>query len=435
MTSIADSHPRSEGKSLWKSVISALSASHPLVVAEVLTAHTYCLELTPTTLRVSAAGSQLRRWIDERWLADLDSALESVTEGRYDLALVPVVDGADLSADPARTLDTFVVSPANQAARDLADELIDGRAPGPAILLHGGAGSGKTHLLRALARALARPGAAPVVLRNSEELSLELIDAIWKKDLQAFRQRLLGASTLLVDDLQILVGRESTQEQLARTVEALERSGIPVVLAANRPATRLTQLVPPLRDHLAGMRSVELVAPDWETRVAIILERVRRWQTHATPEVASFLAGRLRNSLEGIDTILTRLMTHPTCARGLSDVDVVRHLLNDASRRSIKVAPEDVISLVARHFNLRLRDLRSASRSPRVTTPRQIAMYLVRRHCGLSYPEIGRRFGRHHTTALHSDRLVQRQIDQNGSVRAAVGLLEKELLRIPEERV
>ncbi len=434
MTTVAGSHSRSEGESLWRSVIGALSARHPSVVAEVLTSHTHCLELTPTTLRVSAAGSLLRRWIDEGWLAHLDTPLESVTEGRYDLALVPIDDGADLFVDPAHTLDTFVVSPANQSARDLADELIDGGARGQAILVHGGAGSGKTHFLRALAKSLARSGGAPVVLRNSEDLSLELIDAIWKKDLEAFRDRLLEASALLVDDLQVLVGRESTQEQLARTVETLERSGIPVVLAANRPAARLTQLVAPLREHLAGVRSVELVAPDWETRVAIILERVRRWQTDATAEVASFLAGRLRNGLERIDTMLTRLMTHPTCARGLTDVDVVRHLLNDASRRSIKVAPEDVISLVARHFNLRLRDLRSQSRSPRVTTPRQIAMYLVRRHCGLSYPEIGRRFGRHHTTALHSDRLVQRQIDQNGSVRAAVGLLEKELLRIPEAR-
>ncbi len=97
------------------------------------------------------------------------------------------------------------------------------------------------------------------------------------------------------------------------------------------------------------------------------------------------------------------------------------------------IPPEVVISLIARHFNLRIRDLRSATRSPRITTPRQIAMYLLRRHCSLSYPEIGQRFDRHHTTALHSVRQIARRLDDNGSLRSSVRLLEKELLRSLEE--
>ena len=149
-----------------------------------------------------------------------------------------------------------------------------------------------------------------------------------------------------------------------------------MLLSASRPPARLAQLTAPLRDQLGKLQAFELAPPEWETRVAIILDRVGRWRSHATSEVTAFLAGRMRTGLERIDTLLTRLMTHPTCRNGLVDVDVVRHVLNDGSLRQVKVAPEEVIALVVRHFNLRLRDLRSTSRSPRVTTPRQIARKL-----------------------------------------------------------
>ena len=425
---------RSEGRSLWRSVIDAAKPRLTSSNLESLSRNSHCFGLTATTLRVGVDGQRLRTWVDEGWLSSLDLALDSVADGAYDLALIPIEENAELHSDPSYTLATFVTSPANRGARELAEKLATAGPPGAPVLIHGPSGSGKTHLLRAIARDFGRanPG-APVVLRGAEELSLELIDAIWNKDLDGFRLRLQHARALLIDDLQVLVGREATQEQLALTLAALHGSSAPVVLASSRPPARLSQLVAPLREQLARMRAVELAVPEWETRVAIILDRMRRWRSQASPEVTSFLAGRLRTGLDRLDTVLTRLMTHPACIKGLVDVDMVRHVLNDANRRELTVAPEEVISLVARHFNLRLRDLRSTSRSPRVTGPRQIAMYLVRRHCGLSYPEIGRRFGRHHTTALHSDRLVQRQLDQNGSLRAAVTLLEKDLLRAPGE--
>jgi chromosomal replication initiator protein len=149
--------------------------------------------------------------------------------------------------------------------------------------------------------------------------------------------------------------------------------------------------------------------------------------------VAAFLAGRSRSNLGGLDALLTRLMSRSASVRSLEDLELVRHLLSDAAERLVRVTPEDVLTAVSRHFNVRVRELRSSNRSPRITTPRQIAMYLVRRHCNLSYPEIGRRFHRHHTTALHSDRVIQEQLSENASLRAAVLLVEKELARVSEE--
>jgi chromosomal replication initiator protein len=125
-------------------------------------------------------------------------------------------------------------------------------------------------------------------------------------------------------------------------------------------------------------------------------------------------------------------MTRSSAGNALADLEVVKQLVTAAAERAVASSPDEVLHAVSHHFNLRVRDLRSQSRASRVTTPRQVAMYLMRRHCNLSYPEIGRRFARHHTTALHSDRVVQEQLTDNAGLRAAIVLIEKELLRNSE---
>ena len=212
---------------------------------------------------------------------------------------------------------------------------------------------------------------------------------------------------LLLDDVHALHGREATQEELLRSLEQLEERGVPVAVALAKPPERCTGLIEPLRKRLARLEQLEVRPPEWETRLAIVLARTRSWGVEPKPAVAELLASRLRGNLAQLDVLLTRLLTQSSCSHALDDIGAVKHLLSHASDPLIRVTPEDVLNAVAQQFNVRPRDLRSSSRSPRITTPRQIAMYLVRRHCGLSYPEIGRRFAKHHTTALHSDRVVQ----------------------------
>jgi chromosomal replication initiator protein len=207
---------------------------------------------------------------------------------------------------------------------------------------------------------------------------------------------------------------------------------VPIALSSSKPIERLSGIVGPLREQLARFAEIELRAPEWETRIAIVLSHAHGWRAEPTAAVAAFLATRLRTNLGKLDAVLTRLMTRSSSANALTDLEVVKHLLAASSEKPLSTSPNDVLTAVSRHFNLRIRELRSSSRSARVTTPRQVAMYLMRRVCGLSYPEIGRRFARHHTTALHSDRVIEQQLTENASLRAAVVLVEKELLRLAE---
>lgn len=422
-----------EAEALWSSLLEGEPGRLPLRMRRDLAHDTRCLDLSTHTLRVAIDAARIRTWVAEGSLSLLGAALDEATSGAVELALVPLEITGTFETDSSYSFDSFITSPSNQSALELASEFASGRLRSEtSLFVSGPRGSGKTHLLRAVAGELDRRNpTGEVIFRSAEELSLELIGAIWNHGLPEFRARLAGASALILDDIQDLAGREATQDELVRALSTLAE--VPVVFSVSKSAEQMLDLMEPLRERIRSGTALELIAPEWETRVAIILDRIRRWQVQAEPEVATFLAGKLRADLQRIDSVLTRLLTHPSCRSGLSDLEVVRHLLDEASRHPLRVAPEEVISTVARHFNLRQRDLRSSTRSRRVAGPRQIAMYLLRQHCGLSYPEIGRRFERHHTTALHSVRLTRQRLNESAALRSAVALLEKELLRRSEE--
>ena len=421
--------------SLWKSVLHSLAHRFAPATRDVLLQSTRCLERTSDSLRLTATRDDVEAWIRAGHIGAIEASLSNLTNGSVALALIPVDDVMALKADPIFSFATFVASPANSDARTRAYEFAsDAVALGGGVAIHGAPGSGKTHLLRAIAarREDLDPEAA-VLYRRGEQLSLDLVSAISTGEVATFRERLLASTALLLDDVHVLYGREATQAELLRSLDLLEERGIPIGVALPKPPARCLGLIEPLRKRLGRLESIAVRPPEWETRVAIVLARTRRWGIEPKPEIAALLATGLRGNLSRLDALLTRLMSQSSWPSGLEDPEAVKHLLNHATDPPLRVTPEDVMSAVSRQFNLRPRDLRSADRSPRITTPRQIAMYLVRRHCGLSYPEIGRKFNKHHTTALHSDRVVQNHLGENASLRAAVLLVEKELMRVTED--
>ena len=420
-----------EAAFLWKSVLHTPSPRLSPAMRDSVAHHTRCLERTPGVLRIAADASQLDGWLRGGQLSALETSLASLTDGAISLAVVPVDDVEKLACDPSYSFASFVASPASFEARARALDFARSGTGAPPLAIHGGASSGKTHLLRAIAAGLSESLGDGVLCCGAEQLSLDLIRAIDAQTIREFRERLASARALVVDDLDALAGRDATQEELAITLGALAARRVPVAVSLGKAVDRSSGLVDSLCEKLAGFQSIELRAPEWETRVAIVIARARRWRVDPPPAVAAYLASRLRSQLARLDVYLTRLMTRSSSGNALADLDVVKHLIS-GGEKPLVTSPEDVLTAVARQFNLRVRDLRSSSRGARVTTPRQVAMYLMRRHCGLSYPEIGRRFARHHTTALHSDRVIQEQLADNASLRAAVVLVEKELLRLSE---
>ncbi|HTO71761.1 MAG TPA: DnaA/Hda family protein [Myxococcota bacterium] len=400
---------------------------------EAIAQHTRLLEQRPDELRVAIESAELESWLRGGQLSALDASLATLSDGASSLALVPVESLAAADGDPSHGFASFVASPANAAVRAHAVAFARSKGPrGESLAFFGGAGSGKSHLLRAIAAELRQSGLAAVLSYSAEQLSLDLITAIGGDGVAEFRERLASASALVVDDLDALAGRDATQDELALALDTLRGRGVPIAVSLGRPVDRTPGLSEALRAALGRFTALEMRAPEWETRVAIVVSHARRWGVEPSSPVAAFLASRLRSNLGRLDATLTRLMTRASAGNALFDLEVVKRLLNDSGEKPVATSPTDVLTAVSRQFNVRVRELRSASRSARVTVPRQVAMYLMRRYCGLSYPEIGRIFSRHHTTALHADRVVQEQLAENASLRAAVVLVEKELLRLSE---
>jgi chromosomal replication initiator protein len=419
-----------DAAALWSAALDALAGRVAPRTRASLGANTAPLELLPGSLRVAVRAAELPAWISSGALALLCRSVERLTDGMQALAFAPVPDGSELARDPLRELGSFIATPTTAAARDRIRALV--HAPGPSsrcVLLHGARGSGKTHLLRCAASALDDRFPGAVRFLSAGELVLQLVDALWRREIDAFRTTLRTARALVIDDLEALEAREATQEELALAIDAALGAATPVLLASTRTPLALVDILPGLASPLAASESFELAAPAWEARVAIVLDRVRSWGLDVAPAVASELAAHLRTELEPLDAVLTRLIAES--GAGLQDAASVQRILQAGAKSQERPAPERVLELVARHFGVRTRDLRSRSRAAHSSTPRQVAIYLLRRHCGLSYPEVGRQLRRHHTTALHADRLVQRQLQSDAGLRSAIVVLEKELRSRP----
>jgi chromosomal replication initiator protein len=421
--SLAGEHP------LWTSVLRALCDRLSSERASAIARHAHVLQVTPDALTLGIPADELRQWLRDGRILALDSILASQTDEAVELALIP------LSAEPGRDagldLSSFIVSPSNQDAVELASAVV--RNPGQhanPLLLHGPTGCGKTHLLRAIAHGLAKtqpPGDA--LQLSAEAFSLELVAAIRSGELVPFHSRLRACTALLIDDVEALAGRHASQAELEHALDALRALQTQVIVTARNAPSEMHELEKPLRTCLQTGVSMRLHPPEWETRVAIVLDRIARWEVEARPDVASEIVSNLGEDLRHLDGLLTGLMTQPLCQEGLTDAALIRRILAQGPGRSARLSPEAVLSVVTRHFNVRLADLRSGTRTPRVIAPRHIAMYMLKRHCGLSFPEVGQRLRRHHTTAIHAFRKIERQRLEKASLHATLDLLEKELFR------
>ncbi|MFQ5514365.1 MAG: DnaA ATPase domain-containing protein [Myxococcota bacterium] len=415
---------------IWNATLQTLGRGSGVERSRQVTEHMHPIRVTSATLTLATTTQWLQIWRSDGTLRALQRALAETSDQPRLLAIIPIIE--DLR--PASGLNAFLVSPCNQDACERLARLVPERGRSQtAIVLHGPSSSGKTHLLFALRCGFAAvSGEAHVRHLSAEEFSLQLVAAIRSHELVRFQQQLMEPEVLLIDDIDLLADRRASQHELTRALHARKARGALVVLSAQRAPTELAGLEPELHDTLLEAEAIQLHPPEWETSVAIVMDRIARWQVDAHPGVPSLIVSALGEELHGLDATLTRLMTHPLTTGRLHDLAAVTRVLGRGAPVCLPVQPEAVLTLVSRHFNLRLLDIRSRARSPRITAPRQIAMYLVRQYCHLSYPEIGRCFRRHHTTALHACRRIERERDENSNLDATLSLLEKELGKLGE---
>src|SRR5580693_2324905 len=336
--------------------------------------------------------------------------------------------------NPRNRFEAFVVGSNNEFAHAAA--LAVSQSPAKTynpLFIYGGGGLGKTHLMQAIGQqTIERRKIQKVMYLSSERFINEFIDAIQHNMLVRFRKRYRQTDVLLIDDVHFLAGKERSQEEFFHTFNTLVDGRKQIVLSSDRPASEIANLEQRLVSRFEWGLTAELQPPDIETRMAILRKKAQILHVQLSQESLEFLAQRVRTNVRRLEGALMRVASFISLSGREVSRETVEPLLRDILQEEAKkiVTIDQIQKKVAEHFDVRLADMTSKRRPANIAFPRQIAMYLARRHTKSSLNEIGDAFGgRDHGTVLHACKTVCARMQKEDQVRQLVFLLTSQLER------
>lgn len=345
----------------------------------------------------------------------------------------------DLPSSPLDTrfrFEDFVVGKPNELAHAAARRVAEGgEVSFNPLFLYGGVGLGKTHLMHAIAWEVqaTRPG-AKVLYISAEQFMYQFVQALRFKDMHGFKELFRSVDVLMVDDVQFIAGKNSTQDEFFHTFNALVDQKKQIVISADRAPGEISGLEERIRSRLQSGLVVDLHPTDYELRLGILQSKAeaqakRHPDIYIDAGVMEFLAHRISSNVRVLEGALTRLFAFSSLVGREINLDMAQECLADILRASErKVTIDEIIRKVADHYNLRLTDLLSPRRARSVARPRQVAMFLSKMLTSKSLPEIGRRFGgRDHTTVIHAVRKIEELRTTDAQINEDVELLRRML--------
>lgn len=388
--------------------------------------------LDGASLRLLAPSRFMADWVEGNFRDPLRQAAEAVF-GPLDLvaidvgpvarplavaaAATPVEPPAGAPAfDPRYSFDSFVVGKSNElafnAAQALAGAVGDRPTPGfNPLFLHGPTGLGKTHLMHAIGQSVRnRLPAARIAYLSAERFMVDYIAALRARDTISFKQRLRACDLLMIDDVQFIAGKDSTQEEFFHTLNEIISAGRWLVISADRSPQNLEGIESRIQSRLAWGLVADINPADYELRLNILRSKAAHLGATPVPDaVIEFLARRIIANVRELEGALNRVVAYSSLTGRAIDVDFAREVLADVLRaHARRLTIDDIQRRVAEHYRLKLGDLLSPRRAREVARPRQVAMYLAKQLTPRSLPEIGRRFGgRDHTTVMHAVKRIE----------------------------
>ena len=331
--------------------------------------------------------------------------------------------------NPKSTFDTFVVGSSNRFAH--AASLAVAEAPGMAynpLFLYGGVGLGKTHLMHAIGHFIQEhfPNMRMLYL-PSETFTNELVSAIKNNKNVEFRSRFRNVDVLMIDDIQFIAGRDSTQEEFFHTFNALHSAGKQIIISSDKPPREIARLEERLRSRFEWGLIADIQKPDFDTRIAILRKRAEIEGIEVSDEMLELIAGRIESNIRELEGSLTRVNAYAKLNGCVIDEACIAHALHDIKvvRDPKRITPDLIIDCVSDYYKLAASALRGDSRKKEIAMARHVAVYLTREMTGLSLPRIGDAFGRDHSTIINSCEKVGKLLESNAATKAAVADLRK----------
>jgi chromosomal replication initiator protein len=374
----------------------------------------------------SRHGALLAREAAAAGFPRLEIRFESgAAESAPAIAAAPAPGAArPIVANPRFSFESFVVGSSNQFAHAAARAVAESpsRSYNP-LFLYGGVGLGKTHLMHAIEQEVQRRNPdARVLYLSAERFLNDLINALRFERMQEFKRRYRELDVLLMDDVQFIAGKESTQEEFFHTFNALHDAQKQIVVTSDALPKEIPTLEERLRSRFEWGLIADIQPPDLEMKVAIIRKKAAAEKADVPNDVAMFIAGTVKSNVRELEGRLNRVLAFSSLTGKPLTIELAKETLRDiVGNEEQRAVPAEILKTVASHYGLRVSDMKAKSNAKPVAFPRQVAMYLCRKLTELSYPEIGRLFNdKHHSTVMHSVEKIERMIEDDPDFRRVV---------------
>lgn len=332
----------------------------------------------------------------------------------------------DAPIKASRRLDNFVVGACNRLAHTAALEMIKSRgAAFNPLILHGGVGLGKTHLLDGITHAVrTSPGTSGRLIHvTAEEFTNAFLEAIRSGQLASFRNRFRNAAALVVDDVHFMASKRATQNEFLHTFDALIADDVPVILSSDQHPKRINRLTEELSTRFMAGMVVRLDTPDPEVRRLILRNKATARGVALPDNVVDLLGEQLRVSVRELEGALNSLIAHSVLTGRRIDLDLARMVLRDSIRHTVQsIGLREIEAAVCQVFSLTSEQLHGRNGSHQISMLRTLAMYLARRHTPASYSEIARHFGlKNHSSVIAAEKRIKQQLEQGGAGKSVAG--------------
>jgi len=411
------------------------------------------------TLYVALPNNFAKEWVENKYqknllgiLRNLDSSVKKIEfvvgakaaaitrsapqNAIATLAKAEVMD-LDFKTDPETglnpkyTLASFVVGPSNELAFAAASAIVEeiGKKYNP-FFIYGGVGLGKTHLIQAIGNEIIHKHQGKVKPKYvaSEQYTRDIVWGIRNDRIESIKKKYRDVDVLIIDDIQFIGGKDKTEEEFFHTFNALYENNKQIIISSDRPPQSIPTLEERLRSRFEGGLIADIAYPEFETRVAIIKAKLQEMNRQLSDPVVDMIAKKLRKNIRELEGVLKKILFYEERKQTEITEDIAADIIEKSTQNmSKRVSDSQILKTVAEFFNVSIEDLISHNRRKEVVLPRQIAIYLLRDISDLSYPYIGEKLGRDHTTAIHSYEKISREINRDPSLNQKI-LMVKDLI-------
>ncbi len=407
--------------------------------------------LSESAERISLAvpDNFFKSWIEEHFQSEINQALyqSSGTPIHTEIQVHPemfqseeevspgerAINSSALRLNPKYRFENFVIGPSNRFAFAAATAVAQSpaKAYNP-LFIYGGVGLGKTHLMQAIAHyAIEHHPGIKVCYISSEQFTNELIEAIQHRSTKAFRERYRNVDILLIDDIQFIGGKESTQEEFFHTFNALYDAHKQIIISSDRHPKEISTLEERLISRFGWGLITDIQPPDLETRIAILRKKLEHEQVKVEEDVILFIAENIKTNIRELEGALVRVIAFSIIERRPVTLEFAKEVLKDmVTSVKKKVTIDDILREVSEFFGITVQDIKAKKRSRTYLLPRQVAIYLARELTEMSLPELGLAFGgKDHTTILHSYNKIKKAIKEDKELARTLEEIQKRLER------